>query len=514
MGKGLEDVTGLNGSLLDTIKKISMLGYKGSGEIQRIQGFTAYHVKEPYLSIGAEEILYPLEFKDVRKFYTSSNLLRIRIKPFIADKYGVSFFEDVKNIANKYQGRYNFRITFESPEYEYNIDRCIDSMVNYIRNISQSSRSNEYIVMLLARELGGDRYNRVKAYGAYYKIPTHIINLDKVCKIVNECNESNRRKDNCPAYITYMLNNYVQLYAKSGGIPWVVSDTDASLLQGTVIVGLAASKLGNTNYIVGVSYAVAYIGKEVRSYIYSEIFEESELDIKSLEIAGLYIPARIAKNIFTNIREALRAWNINKYVIYQTTIIHPDEIKGLTEALSDNVWILAHVKESGFIKRVYDSNSEDWGPYRGLCLIDDDSVGGDGSIKALLLSTGIIRIKRYDYKLKGFVEEEKRTYKSSTTPEPLELEIFYNPQIKASADKSQVDVGIALYTCRLALLLGKLDWEAYTSWPKIPFVQKYAKRIADILSLLYRQGDESSIKFANNLMATLQREPRALRYIM
>jgi len=228
----------------------------------------------------------------------------------------------------------------------------------------------------------------------------------------------------------------------------------------------------------------------------------------------LYIPARIAKNIFTNIREALRAWNINRYVIYQTTIIHPDEIGGLTKALSGNVWILAHVKESGFIKRVYDLDTEDWGPYRGLCLIDDDSVGGNRSIKALLLSTGIIRIKRYDYVSKKFVEEEKRTYKPGTTPEPLELEIFYNPHIGASADKSQVDAGIALYTCRLALLLGKLDWEAYTSWPKIPFVQKYAKRIADILSLLYRQGDESSIKFANDLMAILQIEPRALRYIM
>jgi len=514
MGKRLEDDTGSNESLLDVVKEISMLGYKGSKEIQRIQGFTAYHVEEPYLSIGGEEILYPLEFKDVRKFYTSSIPLQIRIKPFIADKQGVSFFNDIKNIANRYQKRYNLKITFENPAYEHNIDKCINSMIDYMRNISQSNKSNEYIVMLLARKLGDDRYNRVKAYGAYYKIPTHIINLNKVDGIIKECEENNQRKESCPGYIAYMLNNYVQLYAKSGGIPWVVSDNDASLLQGTVVVGLAISKLGNTNYIVGVSYAVAYIGKEVRSYIYSEIFEESELDIKFLETTSLYIPARIAKNIFTNIREALRTWNINRYVIYQTTIIHPDEIGGLTKALSGNVWILAHVKESGFIKRVYDLDTEDWGPYRGLCLIDDDSVGGNGSIKALLLSTGIIKVKRDDYELKKFFEEGKRTYKLGTTPEPLELEMFYNPQIKASADKSQVDAGIALYTCRLALLLGKLDWEAYTAWPKIPFVEKYAKRIADILSLLYKQGDESSIKFASNLMATLQREPRALRYIM
>jgi len=298
MGKRLEDDTGSNESLLDVVKEISMLGYKGSKEIQRIQGFTAYHVEEPYLSIGGEEILYPLEFKDVRKFYTSSIPLQIRIKPFIADKQGVSFFNDIKNIANRYQKRYNLKITFENPAYEHNIDKCINSMVDYMRNISQSNKSNEYIVMLLARKLGDDRYNRVKAYGAYYKIPTHIINLNKVDGIIKECEENNQRKESCPGYIAYMLNNYVQLYAKSGGIPWVVSDNDASLLQGTVVVGLAISKLGNTNYIVGVSYAVAYIGKEVRSYIYSEIFEESELDIKFLETTGLYIPARISERLF------------------------------------------------------------------------------------------------------------------------------------------------------------------------------------------------------------------------
>ena len=113
-----------------------------------------------------------------------------------------------------------------------------------------------------------------------------------------------------------------------------------------------------------------------------------------------------------------------------------------------------------------------------------------------------------------FIEREKRTYKPNTTPIPLELEILYNPRTEIPMNKPQVDAGVALYICRLALLLGKFDWEAYTSWPKRPFVEKYAKRIADILSLLYIQGDEKSINFANDLMAILQREPRALKYIM
>jgi len=507
MDKGLGDDTGSNGSLLDVVKKISMLGYKGSKEIQQIQGFTVYHVKEPSLSVGGREILYPLEFKDVGKFYTSSTPSRIKIKPFIADKQGDSFLNDIQNIASEYQTRYNFKIIFESPVHEHDISKCIDSMINYMRNISRSNRSNENImIMLLARKLGDDRYNWIKAHGVYYKIPTHIVNLDKAIGIIEECGGS---KERCPGYIAYILNNYVQLYAKSGGIPWVASINDASLLQGTAVVGLATSKLGYTNYIVGVSYAVAYVGKEVRSYIYSEIFEESELNVEILKATGLYIPARVAENIFTNLKKALHEWNINKYVIYQSTIIHLDEISGLTKALNGNAWILVHVKESGFTKRVYDLSTEDGGPYRGLCLIDNDSVGSNEPIKALLLSTGIIKIKRYNRERRSFVEKKKKCYKA--TPKPLELEIIYNPQIRSLVDKSQMDKGIALYVCRLALLLGKLDWEAYTSWPKVPFVQKYAKRIANILSLLYEQGYQN---FASGLVESLQKEQRTLRYIM
>jgi hypothetical protein len=413
-----------------------------------------------------------------------------------------------------YQNRYNFYVIFENSEHNYDIDKCIADMTDYMKNISQNSQQTNHIVMLIARKLNDYRYNLIKAYGVYHKIPTHIINLDKISKIIQDCRKKNQRKERCPGFIAYMLNNYVQLYAKAGGIPWVVSDEDAIMLQNTAVVGLAVSKLGNTGYLAGVTYSIAYIGKEIRSYVYSEIFEESELDIESLKTTGLYIPARVIKNIFTRIKNFLKTWSINKYVIFQTTIIHPDEIKGLTDALKDDIWILAHVKESGFAKRIYDLDTEDYGPYRGTCLIDEDSLGGNGPVKAMLLSTGIIKTKKYDYKLHKFVEEEKRTYKPNTTPIPLELEILYNHQTKTSINKPQINTGVALYICRLALLLSKLDWEAYTSWPKRPFVEKYAKRIADILSLLYTQGDEESINFARDLMAILQRELRALKYVM
>lgn len=517
MDKSQNKVTNSKKSMLDVIIEISMLGYKGAKETQQVQGFKVYHIEEPYLSIGSEKIQYPLEFKDVRRFYTSNIPLQVRIKPFVADKYGDYFLEDIKRITNSHRRRYNFHVVFENPVYNYDIDKCISDMVNYMKNISQNNQQAKYIVMLIARKLYDYRFNLVKAFGVYYRIPTHIINLDKVNGIIQDCIKRNRGKEGCPGFIAYMLNNYVQLYAKAGGIPWVVSDEDATMLQNTAVIGLAVSRLGDTGYLVGVSYSIAYIGKEVQSYIYGEVFKESELDIEFLKTTKLYIPARVVKNIFIHIKNFLSTWNIDKYVIFQTTIIHPDEIKGLTEVLKDDVWILTHVKESGFTKRIYDLDTEDYGPYRGTCLIDEDSLGGNGLVKALLLSTGIIRTKKYNYELHKFVEEEKRTYKPNTTPIPLELEILYNSQTGTQIgkiSKPQIDIGVALYVCRLVLLLSKLDWEAYTSWPKRPFVEKYAKRIADILSSLHMWRGGGDINSVNDLITILQKESRTLRYIM
>ncbi len=516
MNKNQNGITNSKNSLLDTIKEISVLGYKGAKEIQQVEGFKIYHIKEPYLSIGEEKIHYPLEFRDVKKFYTSNIPLQVRIKPFIADKSGVYFHKDVtkKLTYNKYRKRYNFHVIFENPVHNYNIDKCINDMIDYMKNISQNNQQNNRIVMLIARKLHDHCFNLIKAHGVYYRIPTHIINLDKVNEILQYCKEKNKPKEMCPDFNAYMLNNYVQLYAKAGGIPWAVSDKDTKILHNTAIVGLAVSRLGNTEYLVGVSYSIAYIGKEVRSYVYSEVFKEAELDIDSLRTVGLYIPARIIKNILTHIKNALSAWNINKYVMFQTVIIHPNEVEGIVEALKDKVWILTHVKESGFAKRIYDLDTEDYGPYRGICLIDEDSLGDNMPIKALLSSTGIIRVKRFNYELKKMVEKGMKTYKPNTTPIPLELEILYGPSTKMLVDKPQIDVGITLYICRLILLLGKLDWEAYTSWPKIPFVEKYARRIADIFTTLYEQKDEESISFVNNLITILQKESRTLKYVM
>jgi len=65
---------------------------------------------------------------------------------------------------------------------------------------------------------------------------------------------------------------------------------------------------------------------------------------------------------------------------------------------------------------------------------------------------------------------------------------------------------LAIYISRLVLLLGKLDWEACTNWPKEPFVIKYARRLAKIIARI----DEETRKALLNTLTS----PVALRFIM
>lgn len=492
-----------------TLRELAKLGYNYAEKITQVESFGIFHLKEPYLSIGREKILYPLEFRDVKQFYTSDVSLHVNIKPYVADSQGRYILDKIKEQVSRYSRRYNFYVNFDSTVYSNNIDDSIASISEYMKSISRSNRQSNHVVVLIARKLNENRYNLIKAQGIRYMIPTHIINLDKVDEIRRYC-----KSERCPGLIVYLLNNYVQLYAKAGGIPWTVGDKDSWMLRDTLIIGLAVSRIGNTGYLAGVSYALAYMGKEVRSYVYSEFFKESELDLGFLKTRGLYIPAGVVKSILSHIKDEFSTWNINRYIIFQTTVIHPDEVKGVTDVLGNNRWILSHIKDSGFIKRIYDLNSHEYSPYRGLCIVDEDSVGSNTFIRALLSSTGLINVKRIDYRTGELVEEEKRTYKQGTTPKPLELRILYGPKSDVLDEKSYIDRGIALYISRLVLLLSKLDWEAYTTWPKLPFVVKYAKRIAKILSLLYQQRGQKSIDFARDIISLLRREPRALRYIM
>jgi hypothetical protein len=452
------------------------------------------YLKEPTILFGQgyKSTLFPRDFRSAQQFYTSSIPIHVTLKFLYAgrDRLLLQFLQSLR-LRSK---RFNFHVNLE-PQLVQSYSELCEEILKALQGASTRGSKDLIVGGMLGPATGSkcnNIFERTKAYSLIYSVPTHLINANKFNNIINECVNSELEK--CKAYESYLLNNVVQLYAKAGGIPWVPGEE--RLLSGMVIVGLSTAKMkteAGNSYIVGTAFSIAYLGREIRSYAVASLYSDGELDWDFRRSSGIYVPRRTIKELLSRIREVHE--QPSGFVIFQTPIIHPEEIKGIRDVLGHRNWILVHVKKSGFSKRIYDKNTVDWGPYRGICVIDGDYVDtfkDNGILKAVLVSTGRARI--------GYREEALYT----ATPKPLELEIRVDVR---DAKYYKDPLALASYISRIVLLLGKLDWEAFTNWPKVPFVIKYAHRLAKIIATVDTTTREKVLR-ASSI------SPVSLRFIM
>lgn len=510
------------GNIIIDCLKVKNQGFFDASDIGG--GLKACRLAEPELDFGGGHVstYFPSDFGHVRRFYSSSQRIDAEAVFHIVDGGKVDVVGDLREFINpltadrgrgrgqSLEAKTNFRLSLIPIT-----NRMYEDVIEYIKSVSKSKRQN-VIVGMVTKGLSDYQFAYVKAMSILHEVPTHIINLDRAEDIVNECvKEGYQLYRKCPGYRAYMLNNYVQLYAKAGGMPWVVADSCTWLIDKAVIVGVAMSKYGR-EYFIGVAYAIAYLGKEVRSFVSTETFDIGLLNAYDYKSRGLYIPREVAEKLLKAIIKDIKGYDINNFIVFQTPVIHEEEIEGLRTVLGSK-WILVHVKTSGFSKRLYDMKTNDGAPYRGVCIVDGDSLeefGSKPAVKALITSTGKILARKFD-KTKGFyVFSLENTYKPGSTPKPLELEIAVDADVARNLEGSEA-LRLVVHVGELILLLNKLDWESYRSWPKIPFVVKYAKRIANIISNLLESEDGGHRAIATSLVNKFKElGPRLLRYVM
>jgi hypothetical protein len=447
--------------------------------ISQYGNFRVLYLKEPTILFGQgyKSTLFPRDFRSAQQFYTNNILTRVTLRFLYTreDRLLPQFLQSLK----LWSERFNFHVNLE-PQLAQSYPELCEEILKLLQGVDMRDNKDLIVGGMLGPATGTkckDIFERTKAYSLIYRVPTHLINANKFNNIINECvsrgNVRNvddpRKLEKCKAYESYLLNNIVQLYAKAGGIPWVPGEE--MLLRGVVVVGLSTARMksgAGNSYIVGTAFSIAYLGREIRSYAVASLYSVDKLDRDFLRSSGIYVPRRTIEELLSRIREVHR--QPSRFVIFQTPIIHPEEIEGIRDVLGHRNWILVHVKRSGFSKRIYDKDTVDWGPYRGICVIDGDYIDtfkDNGILKAILVSTGRAQI--------GYREEA--LYKA--TPKPLELEIHVDV---GDAKYYKDPLALASYISRIVLLLGKLDWEAFTNWPKVPFVIKYAHRLAKIIA--------------------------------
>jgi hypothetical protein len=475
---------------------------RGYTVISENDNFIVAYLEEPTIKFSKQLVstMFPRQLSSVKQFYTGSGVLNATLKFYYLEKDARA--RHLLNELKKVSQRLNFNLHVE-PVERRDYHEVSEEIFNAVKSTGLEGNKANIIVGGIFGPAIREPYffEKVKALSIINRTPTHLININKLNDIVRECKEELKQ---CGSYRTYVLNNIVQLYAKAGGIPWIPGEED--LLRKSAVIGIATASMKRSNkeeYIIGAAFSIAYFGEEIRSYITASIYDRSELDEEIIKSKGIYVPRETVNNLISKITEMYSKWGVNQYVIFQSPIVHYEELKGLNE-MSDVLrkkgiqsrWILVHVKTRGFSKRIYDANTLDWGPYRGMCILDKDYIstfGKRGIVKTILASTGWIKIKR------GNKEYEEQLYKA--TPRPLELEIYVD-----DAKIYKEPAKLAIYISRLVLLLGKLDWEACTNWPKEPFVIKYARRLAKVIARI----DEETRKTLLNTLTS----PVALRFIM
>jgi len=462
--------------------RVSRNDYTVEGEVG---SFALLSIHEPKLSFGEQYISasFPREFKDVRRFYTGDKQLKVGLRFYYSSNDALT--RNLLKFLEQGARRLNFQVDITSiPVPAASQGNLYDYVINDFRRGSVTPGT---IIGAAVTPLGKGLFEKVKAYSIVRGVPTHLINVNRLREIVGkDCKDfQHQNLMRCGAYSAYVLNNIVQLYAKAGGIPWAPGD--AKLLEQIAVVGLSMAKMSE-EYIIGTAFSVTYLGKEVKSFAKAFTFERGVLDKDVLRSRGIYIPRQVAKELLSGINSLCRQYNIKGYVIFQSPMVLDEELEGVKDALKGFPWILVHVKSRGFSKRIYDVGTEDWAPYRGLCVISKDYLDTfkqTGFLKAVLAVTGIARILRRD---SGSSAQEIKLYKG--TPKPLELEVYVSIDLTNRLDAQH----LAVYVSRVVLLLNKLDWEAYTTWPKTPFVVKYAQRLAQIIARVDEDLREAVLK--------------------
>uniref|UniRef100_A0A7C1GLZ9 Piwi domain-containing protein n=1 Tax=Thermofilum adornatum TaxID=1365176 RepID=A0A7C1GLZ9_9CREN len=465
--------------------------------IDELGNFLLLQLSEPKIlfSSSYSSFLFPREFTAIRRFYTSDEPYQATLKFFFfkGDKIVENLLERIYKYTKWNEG-FNFTLNIQPYQVDSYSELC-DKILNALDVAGQDDKVIVGGVIGYSNEGSCENlFAKAKASSLINQIATHLININKIRSMLEECkSKKGENLYDCNAYKAYIYNNIVQLYAKAGGIPWIPGE---NLLQNTAVIGLATARM-DREYVVGVAFAIAFLGKEIKSFLTTSTYNLNELDKDILKSKGIYIPRKTVEELLKGIVASCkkRILTIRRFVIFQTPIIVQEELTGISEVLRENDWFLVHVKNYGFPKRIYNTQTSDWGPYRGTYLLDKDhldSFKDTGILKAVLATTGraFVRSNRG--------EEEIPLYKA--TPRPIELEIH------ASRIAGSKPLNLSIYIGRLILLLNKLDWEAYTYWPKLPFVIKYAQRVATIISKV----DE---KTRNKLKYALSLTPE-LRYIM
>lgn len=291
-----------------------------------------------------------------------------------------------------------------------------------------------------------DLHDHLKAITAAFGVPIQIIRDDRAISY------------SCRASVMWHVG--LALYAKAGGIPWKLADSDNDIAYIGISYALRSASTGNNRFITCCSqvFDADGAGLEFITYDAHEVKDNQYRDNPFLSRHEMF-------NVITRSLDLYRRRHAgrtpSRVMIHKSTEFKKEEINGCMEALHlcKSVDLVQIVKDPGWAgvridRNQYNTSNEDPTPYP----VERGTVIGLGGRECLLWMHGDVRgINNKSY-FKG----------SRSTPRPIKI-------IRHAGHGGWED------TARATLALSKMNWNNDALYDQMPVTMSYASVLARII---------------------------------
>jgi len=402
-------------------------------------------IEEPYLRFKFGLSQNPRDIVRLRAYEYGISIKHLPIKAIVEKSVREDLLDFLRKMVNGFSGIYmrwpGFRtvtgteLSFDDSDIISLDDFSEDALRESLLQVFSESGGKAVVLLVIPRPLH-KLYYEVKALALQKMTPVQVILRETLKKDLLEFT---------------LMNIGVALYAKGGGIPWI----------------LAKPLMQSRGLFIGISFHLDHESKNIY-YGVMEVFDKfgrhlkckirmysSSAEIRS--VRGLYIPRSDAEKVLNDL---IKEYNPREIIFHKSAPFHSEEREAIEKVCKERgiSYCLVHIERTNPY-RIYAENAKrgDFTPIRGTVVFDLTNKD-----RAILCTTG-----------HSMVSFGIRSWSGIGTPKPLEVTLEKNTTRYSLRE-----------IVEQILSMTKLDWNTTEISLRSPITLKYSNKAAKLTPYL------------------------------
>jgi hypothetical protein len=296
-----------------------------------------------------------------------------------------------------------------------------------------------------------DLHDHLKAFTASRRIPIQVVREDKALAYTHRA--------------SVMWRIGLALYAKAGGVPWKLAETEAETAYIGISYAMRPVDSDRPRFVTCCSQVFDAEGSGLEFVAYDAHEVEVQRDNPFLSRAEMF---RVMTRSLDLYRRRHAGRSPRRVMVHKTTEFKPDEVDGCMEALHlcEAVDLVQVVEDVGWRGVRIDKKAGSKKGNAAAYPVSRGTLLGLGPIEALLWTHGDVR---------GIAEKGAYFQGSRSTPRPVRL-------VRHAGHGPWDD------TARAVLALTKMDWNNDALYDPLPVTIGYAKVLARVVKRMRGLG--------------------------